>query len=72
VASEIVFVYDYIIKICMTQAEVILNHVNRNVRGTGQGGARQRKYKRVKFGGSQFYDCAVSEHLNKLRYNLLH
>jgi hypothetical protein len=43
VAFEIPYVYDYITKLCRTQAEVILNHVNPDVHGTGQGEARQRK-----------------------------
>jgi hypothetical protein len=47
--------YDYIIK-CKTQAQVILNHVNPNVRGAGQREARHRKYKRLKLGGGQAYD----------------
>jgi hypothetical protein len=34
--------YDYITKLCRTQAEVILNHVNPNVCGTGQGEAMHR------------------------------
>jgi hypothetical protein len=40
----------------MTQAEVILNHVNPNVRCTGQGEAMRRKYKRLKLGGGQDYN----------------
>jgi hypothetical protein len=44
--------YDYITKLCRTWAEVILNHVNPNVYGIGQGEARHRKYKRPKFGNS--------------------
>jgi hypothetical protein len=43
----------YIIKLCRTQAEVILNHRNPIVRGTGQGEAMNRKYKRLKLGGGQ-------------------
>jgi hypothetical protein len=35
VAFKILYVYDYVIKLCRPQAEVILNHVN-NVRGIGQ------------------------------------
>jgi hypothetical protein len=35
VASEIPHVYDYITKLGRAQAEVILNHVNPNVYGTG-------------------------------------
>jgi hypothetical protein len=42
-AFKIPYVYDYKIKLCRTQAEVILNHVNANVRDIGQGEARQRK-----------------------------
>jgi hypothetical protein len=48
--------YDYITKLCRTQAEVILNHVNPIVRGIGQGEAMRRKYKRLKLGGDQAYD----------------
>jgi hypothetical protein len=43
VAFKIPYVYDYITKLCRTQAEVILNHVNSNVRGIGQREARQRR-----------------------------
>jgi hypothetical protein len=32
-------VYDYITKLCKTQAELILNYVNPNVHRTGQGEA---------------------------------
>jgi hypothetical protein len=32
------------------------NHENEHVRGTGQGEARHRKYKRLKLGGGQAYD----------------
>jgi hypothetical protein len=51
VAFKIHCVYDYITKLCNTQAEVILNHVNLNIYGTGQGEARHRKYKGLKLGG---------------------
>jgi hypothetical protein len=50
------FTRDYITKLCRTQAEVILNHINSNVRGTGQGKTRRRKYKRLKLGGGESYD----------------
>jgi hypothetical protein len=40
VAFKIPYVYDYITKLCRTQVEVILNHVNTNARGTGQADAR--------------------------------
>jgi hypothetical protein len=43
-------------KLCRTQAEVILNHVNPNIHGIGQGETRHRKYKRLKLGGGQTYD----------------
>jgi hypothetical protein len=48
--------YDYINKLCRTQAEIILNHVNPNVHGFGQGEARHRKYKRLKLEGDQACD----------------
>jgi hypothetical protein len=44
-------VYDYITKLCRTQANVILNRENPNVRGSGQTEARHGKYERLKFGG---------------------
>jgi hypothetical protein len=45
-----------ITKLCRQQAEVIQNHESEHVRGIGQGEARHRKYKRLKFGGCQAYD----------------
>jgi hypothetical protein len=36
-AFKIPYVYDYIIKLWMTQEELILNHVNSNARRIGQG-----------------------------------
>jgi hypothetical protein len=51
-AFEIPYVYDYVNKLCRAQAELILNHVNSNVRGVGQGEVRHRK-----FGGGQVYKC---------------
>jgi hypothetical protein len=45
-----------ITKLCRKQAEVIWNHENEHVHGTGQGEARHRKYKRLKLGGGQAYD----------------
>jgi hypothetical protein len=53
---KIPYVYDYTTTLCRTQAEVILNHLNPNVRGTGQGEGMYRKYKRLKLGGGQAYD----------------
>jgi hypothetical protein len=45
---KISYVYDCITKLCRTQAIVILNHVNRNVRRIGQEEARH--------GSGQAYD----------------
>jgi hypothetical protein len=59
VAFRIPYVYDYMTKLCMTQAEVVLNSVNPNVRGIGQREARHRKYKRRKLGGGQAYDSSA-------------
>jgi hypothetical protein len=42
-AFKIPYMCDYIIKLCRTQAEVILNHVKPNVHGTGQGEAKKRE-----------------------------
>jgi hypothetical protein len=59
-AFQIPYVYDYVIKSCRQQAEVIQNHENENenVRCIGQGEARHRKYKRLKLGGGHVYDCS--------------
>jgi hypothetical protein len=46
VVFKIPYLYDYITKLCRIQAEVIINHVNPNVRDTGQGEVRHRKYLR--------------------------
>jgi hypothetical protein len=56
VAFQIRYVYDYITKLYRQQAEAIENHDNENVRNSGQGEARHRKYKRLKFGGGHVYD----------------
>jgi hypothetical protein len=40
---KISYLYDCITKLCRTQAEVTLNHVNPNVRDIGQGKAMRRK-----------------------------
>jgi hypothetical protein len=55
-AFHIPYVYDYIIKSCRKQAEVIQNHENENVHYIGQGEARHRKYKGLKLGGGHVYD----------------
>jgi hypothetical protein len=51
-AFQIPYVYDYITKSCMQQAEVIQSHGNENEKDK----ARHRKYKRLKFGGGHVYD----------------
>jgi hypothetical protein len=59
VAFIILYVYDYITKLCRTQAEVILNHRNPILYGIGQGEAIHRMYERLKLGGGQAYVCSV-------------
>jgi hypothetical protein len=49
-------VYDSITELCRQQAEAIQNHENADVRSTGQGEPRQRKYKTLKLGGSRAYN----------------
>jgi hypothetical protein len=58
---KIPYVYDYIGKLCRTQAEVILNHANPNVCGIRQEEAMHRKYKRLKRGCGQAYDCSADQ-----------
>jgi hypothetical protein len=58
VVFQIPYGYDFITKTCSQQAEVIQNNENENVRYIGQGEARHRKYKRLKFGGGHVYDCS--------------
>jgi hypothetical protein len=55
-AFNIPYIYDYNIKLCRQQAQVIQNHKNANVRHIGQGEARHRKHTRLKLGGGQAYD----------------
>jgi hypothetical protein len=57
-AFKITYVYDYITKLCRTQAEVILNNVNPNVHGIGQE-ARGIGSMRLKRGGVQALDRSV-------------
>jgi hypothetical protein len=40
----------------MTQAEVILNYLNPNVRDIGQAYGRRRKYKTLKLSAGEAYD----------------
>jgi hypothetical protein len=53
VSFEIPYVYDYITKLCKTQAEVVVNHRNPIMHGLGQEEAMHRKYKRLKLVGGQ-------------------
>jgi hypothetical protein len=52
------YVIDYITKICRKQAQVIQTHDNVNDRNVGKVEVQHRKYKRLKFGGSQAYDLS--------------
>jgi hypothetical protein len=52
---QIPYVYDFMMKACRKQAEVIRNHDNENVRSIGTGEAQHRKHKRPKLGGGQAY-----------------
>jgi hypothetical protein len=52
------YVYNYITKQCRQQAEVKQNHENEHVHSIGQGKARHGKYKRLKLGSGQAYDCS--------------
>jgi hypothetical protein len=61
VAFKIPYISHYIIKLCRTQAEVILTHVNQNVRCIGQGDAMHRKYRKLKLGSGQAYDRSADE-----------
>jgi hypothetical protein len=60
VAFKIPYVYDFINKLCRTQAEVILNLVNPIVSVIGQGEAIYRKYRRLKLGSGQAYDRSAN------------
>lgn len=52
---HVAYMYDYTTELCRTQAAVILNRVNPNVRGTQQE-AMHRKYKGLKLFAGQAYD----------------
>jgi hypothetical protein len=55
VAFQIMYIYDYITKLCRRHAEIIHNHENENVRNIRQGETPHRKHKRLKFGGGHLY-----------------
>jgi hypothetical protein len=57
---QIPFFYDYITKLCRQETEVIQNHENANVRNTGEGESRHRKYKRCKLGGGHHTTVQVT------------
>jgi hypothetical protein len=59
IAFKILYVYDYITKLCRQQAEVIQNHDNKYVRNIGQGEARHRKYKKFVTSIRGFYSVVV-------------
>jgi hypothetical protein len=72
VVFKIPYEYDYITKVCRTQAEVIQTYVVLKKKKPCRG-----SIKTLKHGCRQAYDLsaglpAVSEQLNKLRHNLLH
>jgi hypothetical protein len=57
VVFKIPYVYDCITKLCRTQIEVILNHVNPNARDTGQGEKPGvESIRGLTLGGGQAYD----------------
>jgi hypothetical protein len=53
---NLLYVYDYIRKLCRKQAEVVQNRENEHVHITRHGEARHSKYKRFKLGGGQGYN----------------
>jgi hypothetical protein len=55
VAFQIPYIYNYITKLCIKQAEIIHNHENENVRNIGKGETPHRKHKRIKLGGGHLY-----------------
>jgi hypothetical protein len=57
-AFQVPYICDYIVELYRQQAEVIQNHENENIRNIGGVEARHRKYKRLKIGGGQAYDCS--------------
>jgi hypothetical protein len=55
-AFKLLYVYDYITKLCRKQAEVIQNHENANICNIEEDEPRHMKYNRLKLGGGQAYD----------------
>jgi hypothetical protein len=56
VAIHLLYVYDYVTKLCRQQVEMTRDHENEHVRSIGQDESRHRKYKWLKLGGGQAYD----------------
>jgi hypothetical protein len=54
-AFRLPYIYDYIMKWCRQQAEVVQNYGNANVGDIGKRKAWNRKYKRPKLGDGQVY-----------------
>jgi hypothetical protein len=47
---SLLYVYDYLTKLCRKQAEIVQNRDNEHIRSIGQGEARHTGYKRLKLG----------------------
>jgi hypothetical protein len=56
VAFKILYLHDFVTKLCGQQVTVILNCEGVSICNGGQGEAQHRKYKRLKLGGIQAYD----------------
>jgi hypothetical protein len=56
ISFQIIYVYDFITKLCKQQVKVIQHQEDIHVRNIGQGEAGHRRYKRLKLGGGQAYD----------------
>jgi hypothetical protein len=55
-AFQVLYIYDYVMKLCRQHAEVIQNHENVNIHDIRKGEAQHRKYKKLKLGSGQVYD----------------
>jgi hypothetical protein len=56
VKFKFLYIYDSDTKLCRQQAEVTQNYENVNIRNTGKSKVQNRKYERLKLGGSQACD----------------
>jgi len=59
VMFKIVYLHDFVTKLCRWQATVILNHGNVNICNIGQGEAQHRKYERLRLDDGQANDRSV-------------